>query len=53
MIKKVIKRNGERVEYNKKKIIIAISNANTEVESDEKISRAGIDKIIKEGIRIC
>ena len=48
MIKKVIKRNGERVEYNKKKIIIAISNANTEVESDEKISRAGIDKIIKE-----
>lgn len=47
MITKVIKRNGEEVDYNKKKIIIAISNANTEVEGSDKISRTGIDRVIK------
>lgn len=47
MITKVIKRNGEEVDYNKKKIIIAISNANTEVSGDDKISRAGIEKVVK------
>ena len=44
---KVIKRDGREVEYDKDKIIIAISNANKEVGGKDKISRASIEEIVK------
>ena len=47
MVKTIIKRNGNKVPYNKEKIIIAISKANKEVNGRDKLSRAGIDEIIK------
>lgn len=46
MNKKIIKRNGAKVEYNKEKIVIAISNANTEVTKAEKMSIKEIEKAI-------
>ena len=44
---KVIKRDGRKVEYNRDKIVIAISNANKEVGGKDKISRADIEFITK------
>jgi len=44
---KVIKRDGRKVEYDRDKIIIAISNANKEVGGKDKISRASIEEIVK------
>ena len=47
MIKTIIKRNGDKVPYNKEKIVIAISKANKEVKGREKLSRAGIEEVVK------
>ena len=44
---KVIKRDGRKVEYNRDKIVIAISQANKEVGGKDKISRANIELITK------
>ena len=44
---KVIKRDGREVDYNRDKIVIAISQANKEVNGKEKISRANIENITK------
>ena len=44
---KVIKRDGRKVEYDREKIVIAISNANKEVGGKDKISRADIEFITK------
>ena len=43
---KVIKRNGEIVDYNRQKIINAIEKANKEVEGSEKASKLDIEEII-------
>lgn len=47
MVKTIIKRNGEKVPYNKEKIVIAVSKANKEVKGRDKLSRAGIEEVIK------
>ena len=44
---KVIKRDGRKVDYDREKIVIAISNANKEVGGKDKISRADIEFITK------
>ena len=44
---KVIKRDGRKVEYDRDKIVIAISQANKEVGGKDKISRANIESITK------
>ncbi len=44
---KVIKRNGQEVEYNRDKIIIAISKANKEVPFEERISEDKIYDIVQ------
>ena len=44
---KVIKRDGRKVEYDRDKIVIAISKANKEVGGKDKISRANIELITK------
>lgn len=44
---KVIKRDGRKVEYDRDKIVIAISQANKEVGGKDKISRANIEFITK------
>ena len=46
---KVIKRDGQFVDYDRKKIISAIEKANSEVDFSEKATKAEIDEII-EGI---
>ena len=46
---KVIKRDGQFVDYDRKKIISAIEKANNEVDFSEKATKAEIDEII-EGI---
>ena len=46
---KVIKRDGQLVDYDRKKIIAAIEKANNEVEFNEKATKLEIDEII-EGI---
>ena len=43
----VVKRDGRKVEYDEDKIVLAISQANKEVSSKDKISRSGIEDIIK------
>ena len=43
----VVKRDGRKVEYDGDKIVLAISQANKEVSSKDKLSRAGIEEIIK------
>ena len=43
----VVKRDGRKVEYDGDKIILAISQANKEVSAKDKLSRAGIEEIIK------
>ena len=43
---KVIKRNGEIVDYNRQKIVNAIEKANKEVEGSEKASKLDIEEII-------
>lgn len=43
---KVIKRNGQKVNYDRDKIIIAILKANNEVPKDEKVLQQTIDAII-------
>lgn len=45
MIKTVVKRDGSRVDYNREKIVIAISKANREVSGRDVISRKGIKRI--------
>ena len=45
MISTVIKRNGTVVDYNRDKIVVAITKANREVKGKEKISREGIKTI--------
>lgn len=47
MIRYVIKRDSSKVPYDRGKIIIALSKANKEVSSKEKISRNGISEITK------
>ena len=47
MVKTIIKRNGTKVPYNREKIIIAISKANKEVSGRDKLSRAGIEEVVK------
>ena len=44
---KIIKRDGTIVDYDPQKIRIAIGKANNEVKGREKISKEGIDEIIK------
>ena len=44
---KVIKRDGRAVEYDKRKIQIAIEKSNKEVKADEKAKKKDINKIIK------
>lgn len=46
---KVVKRDGQFVDYDRKKIISAIEKANNEVDFSEKATKAEIDEII-EGI---
>ena len=43
----VVKRDGRKVEYDSNKIILAISSANKDVGGNQKLSRAGIEEIIK------
>lgn len=43
----VVKRDGRKVEYDSNKIILAISSANKDVKSKEKLSRNGIEEVIK------
>jgi len=43
---KVIKRNGQEVNYDRNKIIVAILKANKEVPDEEKVTQQLIDKII-------
>ncbi len=43
---KVIKRDGRMVDYNRDKIVIAISKANNDVPESEKVTGKQIDKII-------
>ena len=43
----VVKRDGRKVEYDGNKVIVAISRANKDVSSKDKLSRAGIEEIIK------
>ena len=43
---KVIKRNGQEVNYDRNKIIVAILKANKEVPDKEKVTQQLIDKII-------
>ncbi len=47
MVKIIIKRNGSKVPYNKEKIVIAISKANKEVKGRDKVSRSGIEEVVK------
>ena len=47
MVKTIIKRNGTKAPYNREKIIIAISKANKEVSGRDKLSRAGIEEVVK------
>lgn len=47
MIKYVIKRDKTKVNYDRGKIVIALSKANKEVSGRDKISRAGIAEITK------
>ncbi|NLZ80922.1 MAG: anaerobic ribonucleoside-triphosphate reductase, partial [Clostridiales bacterium] len=44
---KVIKRNGQELDYDREKIIIAISKANKEVPFNEKISEDKIYDIVQ------
>ena len=44
---KIIKRDGRIVEYNRDKIVIAISKANKEVIESERATPKQIDNIIK------
>ena len=46
---KVVKRDGQFVDYDRKKIISAIEKANNEVDFSERATKAEIDEII-EGI---
>ena len=43
----VVKRDGRKVEYDGNKVIVAISQANKEVSVKDKLSRSGIEEIIK------
>lgn len=47
MVRYVIKRDKTKVNYDRGKIIIALSKANKEVSGRDKISRAGISEITK------
>lgn len=42
----VIKRDGSTVEYDRKKIEIAIEKANNEVEESERVGKADVEKIL-------
>ena len=44
---KIIKRDGRIVEYNSKKIALAINKANLDVLEHERVNDKQIDKIIK------
>ena len=44
----VIKRDGRKVEYDSSKIVLAISSANKDVKGKEKLSRSGIEEVIKD-----
>ncbi len=44
---KIIKRDGREVDYDRSKIIVAISKANAEVPEEERISDAGIESIVE------
>ena len=44
----IVKRDGRKVEYDSNKIVLAISSANKDVKGKEKLSRSGIEEIIKE-----
>ena len=44
---KVVKRDGRKVEFDRDKIVIALSKANKEVGGKDKISRAAIEEIVK------
>ena len=44
---KVIKRDGRAVEFDRKKIAIAIEKANTEVKGKEKATKKEIEEIIE------
>jgi len=45
---KIIKRDGRIVEYNSKKIALAINKANLDVLEHERVNDKQIDKIIKD-----
>ena len=42
----VIKRDGQEVNYNRSKIIVAIGKANEEVPEEERISNQEIEEIV-------
>lgn len=44
---KIIKRNGSEVEFDKEKIIAAISKANTSVEPDQRMADEQIESVVK------
>ena len=44
----IVKRDGRKVEYDSNKIVLAISSANKDVKGKDKLSRSGIEEIIKE-----
>ena len=44
---KIVKRDGSIVDYDREKIRTAIQKANAEVKGREKISKEGINEIIK------
>lgn len=43
----VIKRDGREVNYDRSKIIVAISKANAEVPPEEKITEDVIEKLVE------
>ena len=43
---KIVKRDGQIVNYNRDKIIIAISKANKEVNEDHRVSKEQIEEIV-------
>jgi len=44
----IVKRDGRKVEYDSNKIIVALSSANKDVKGKDKLSRSGIEEVIKE-----
>lgn len=50
---KVIKRNGQEVDFSEDKIRKAIQGANSEVDEKDKISKLSLEKIVEEVVNEC